>query len=126
MYNDRSTVQGLINDMVGYMNAPTVVKGNNEATAVSKFGKAKPLVVHENNNGTMKLANTRLKSNNTLGAHIVEEKEGWFYGWAEKYDVWNNYSYAPTKENAPGSSHTFTSDNSILKLTKTKHNERSK
>ena len=26
----------------------------------------------------MKLANTGLKSNNTLGAHIVQEKEGWF------------------------------------------------
>ena len=28
--------------------------------------------------GTMKLANTRLKSNKTLGTHIVEEKEGRF------------------------------------------------
>ena len=36
---------------------------------------------------TMKLANTGLKSNNTLGARIVEEKERWFYEWADKYDV---------------------------------------
>ena len=35
----------------------------------------------------MKLANTGLKSNNTLGARIVEEKERWFYEWADKYDV---------------------------------------
>ena len=74
----------------------------------------------------MKLTNTGLKSKNTLGAHIVEEKEGWFYEWADKYDVWNDYSYTPTKENKPGSSHTFTGDNSIFQLTKTKHNGRSK
>ena len=42
------------------------------------------------------------------------------------YDVWNNYSYTPTKENEPGSSHTFTGDNNIFKLTKTKHNRESK
>ena len=67
----------------------------------------------------MKLADSGLKSNNTLGAHIVEEKEGWFYGWADKYDVWNYYSYTPTKENESERSHTFTGNNSIFKLTKT-------
>ena len=60
-----------------------------KTTVVSKLGKAKPFVVHENNNDTMKLADTGLKSNNTLSAHIVEEKEGWFYKWANKYDVWD-------------------------------------
>ena len=74
----------------------------------------------------MKLADTGLKSHNTLGAHIVEEKEGWFYEWVDKYGAWNDYSYTPTKENEPGSSHTFTGDDSIFKLTKTKHNEKSK
>ena len=72
-------VEGFINDMVlktSQTDAPTVVKDNNKTTMVSKFGKAKPVVVHENNNGTMKLANTGLKFNNTLGAHIVNEKEG--------------------------------------------------
>ena len=59
---------------------------------------------------------------NTLGAHIVEEKEGWFYGWADKYDVWNDYSHTPTDGNEPGSSHTFTGNNSTFRLTKTKHN----
>ena len=108
------------------MDAPTVVKDINETTTVSKLGKAKPIVVHENNNGAMKLADTGLKSNNTLGAHVVEEKEGWFYELANNYDVWNNYSYTPTKEDEPGSSHTFTVDNSIFKLTKTKHNGISK
>ena len=75
-------VEGFINDMVSetsHMDAPTVVEDNNETTTVSKLGKAKPVVVHENNNGAMKLADTGLKSNNTLGAHVVEEKEGWFY-----------------------------------------------
>ena len=74
----------------------------------------------------MKLADTGLNSNSTLGAHIVEEKERWFCELADKYDVWNDYSYKPTKENEPGSLHTFTDDDSIFKFTKTKHNGRSK
>ena len=127
--SDLNTMKGFINDMVSktsHTDAPTVVKDNNKTTTASKLKKAKPVVVHENNNGTMKLANTRLKSNNTLSAHMAEEKEGWFYEWADKYDVGNDFSYTPAKENDPGSSHTFTGDNSIFKLTKTKHNRRLK
>ena len=110
-------VEGFINDMVSetsHTDAPTVIKDNNKATTASKQGKATTIVVHENNNSTMKLADTGLKSNNTIGANIVEEKEGWFFEWADKYDVWNGYSCTPTKENEPGSSHTYTGDNSIL------------
>ena len=33
------------------------------------------MAVHDNNHGNTELADTRLKSNNILGAHIVEEKE---------------------------------------------------
>ena len=112
--------------MVGNTNVPTVVKSSDKATAASKLEKAKPVVVHENNHGNTKLANTGLKSNNIFGAHIVEKKERWFYGWADTYDEWNNYYYTLMEENEPGSSHTFTGDNSIFKLTKTKHNGRSK
>ena len=122
-------VEGFINDMVSetsHMDAPTMIKDNNKTTTTSKLEKAKPVVVYESNNGAMKLAETGLKSNNTLGAHIMEEKEGWFYKWADKYDVWNDYSYTPTKENEPGSSNRFTGDNIIFKLTKTKHNGKSK
>ena len=36
------------------------------------------------------------------------------------------HSYTPTKDNEPGSSHTFLDDNSIFKLTKRKHNGRTK
>ena len=111
---------------ISHMDVSTVVENNNKTTTASKLGKAEPVVVHENNIGTMKLADTGLKSNNTLGAHIVEEQEGSFYEWADKYNVWSDYSYTPMKENEPGSSHTFTGDNSIFKLTKTKHNGRSK
>ena len=98
--SDRSKVQGSINNTVSETSntdAPTVVEDNDKTTAANKLGKSKPVVVHENNNGNIKLANTGLNSNNTLGAHIVEEKEGWFYGWADKYDVWNDYSYTTTK-----------------------------
>ena len=56
----------------------------------------------------------------------MEEKEGWFYGWADKYDVWNYYSHTSNNENEPSSSHTFTGNNSVFKLTKTKHNRKSK
>ena len=71
-------VKGFINDMVletSHMDVPTVVEDNSETTAVSKLGNVEPVVVHKNDNGAMKLANTGLKSNNTLGAHIVERKK---------------------------------------------------
>ena len=67
-----------------------------------------------------------MKSNNTPGANIAAEKEGWIYKWADKYDVWNDYSHTSTNENEPSTSHTFTGNNSIFKLTKTKHNGKSK
>ena len=62
------------------ISTPTMVEDNNKKTTVNKLGKAKPVVVHENNNGAMKLTDTGLKSDNILGAHIVKEEEGWFYG----------------------------------------------
>ena len=71
-------MQGFVNDMVDNTNVPTVVKSGNKVTAASKLGKAKPVIVHENNHGNTKLVDTGLKSNNILGAQIVEEKEGWF------------------------------------------------
>ena len=112
--------------MVGNTNVPSVVKSSDKATPASKLGKAKPVAVHKNNHGNKNLANTGLKSNHILGAHIVEENEGWFYGWADKYDVWNNLSHISTNENKPSSSYTFTGNNSIFKLNKTKLNEKSK
>ena len=76
-YNNRNTVQEFINDMVGNTNVPTVVESCNEVTAASIFGKAKPVAVHENNHGNINLADTGLKSNHTLGAHIMEKmKDG--------------------------------------------------
>ena len=85
-YNDRNTVQGFINDMVGNINVLTVVKSSNKATATRKLGTAKSVIVQENNHDNTKLADTGLKSNNILGAHIVEENQGRFYGWAVIYD----------------------------------------
>ena len=119
-------MQGFNNDMVSNTKVPNMVDSSNEATAASKLKKAKPVVVDENNHSKTKLANTESKLNNILGAHIVEEKEGRFYKWADTYDKWNNYYYTPTEENEPGSLHTFTGNDSIFKFTKTKHNEKSK
>ena len=56
----------------------------------------------------------------------MKEKEGWFYEWADMYDEWNNYYSTPTEKNESGNSHTFTGDDSIFKLIKTKHNGKSK
>ena len=60
--------------MVGNADAPTVIEGIIKATAARKLGKAKLVVVHENNRGNTKLTDTELESNNTLGAHIVEKR----------------------------------------------------
>ena len=81
---------------------------------------------HTNHHDNSNLANNGLNSNNTIGAHIVEETEEWFCEWADTYDQWNDYYYIPTEENEPGRSHTFTGDNNIFELTKTKHNGKSK
>ena len=56
----------------------------------------------------------------------MEEKEGYFYEWADTYDEWNDYYHISTGKNELGSSHMFTGDNSISKLTKTKLNRKSK
>ena len=61
--------------MVDNTNTATVVENNNKTTTVSKSGKTTPVGVHENNDSAMKLADTGLKSNNTLGAHVRARKE---------------------------------------------------
>ena len=141
-YNDCNIVQGFINDMVGNTNIPTMVHNSNKATFLEQdkindlnedlrhlhYGLGDNIndANNKNNHDNTNLADTGLKSNNILGAHIVEEKEGWFYEWANTYDEWNNYDHTPTEDNESGSSHTFTGDDSIFKLTKTKHNGKSK
>ena len=86
------------------------------------MGDSKPATIDGNNNDGVKRANTRLEHDNIPGAHVLEEKEEWFYQWADNYDVWNNHSYTPTKGNGLESLHTFTGDTGVFKLTKTKHN----
>ena len=51
---------------------------------------------------------------------VLEEKEEWFYQWADSYDVWNNNAYTPTKGNRMGGSHKFNVDTSSFNLTRTK------
>ena len=75
---------------------------------------------------SLNLVDDRLNSNNTIGAHIVEEKDESSYEWADKYNQWNDYYHIPAEENGWGRSHTFTGDNKIFELTKIKHNEKSK
>ena len=61
-------------------NTTTVVDNDYTTTTSNKTKKAKPIIVHENNNGAMKLPEAGMESKHTLGAHIVEEKKEWFYG----------------------------------------------
>ena len=56
----------------------------------------------------------------------MEEEEGSFYQWADKYDLLDNNSYISMKRNGMGGSHTFDADNSVFNLSKTKHNRKSK
>ena len=64
-------------------------------------------VVDENNNDSVERANTVLKANNILGAHILEEKEEWFYQCADNYDIWNSDFYSPKKGMELAGSHTL-------------------
>ena len=137
-YNHRNKVQRVTNDMVGNTNFLTTVHSSNKATYTEqdeiddlnqdlrhlRYGLENNINDGDNKNShdNTALSDNELKSNNTIGAHILEEKEGWFYEWADTYDEWNNYYHTPTEENEPGSSHTFWGDNNIFKLTKIKHN----
>ena len=150
-YNHRNTAQGVTNDMVGITNVPTTVHSNNEKTyeeqeEINDLNEDLRHLRHElggnmddddyvSHDETIPVKNV-LKSNNTIGAHIVEEKEESFYDWVDTYDEWNGYYHTPTEEDESGSSHTFTGDNNMFKkftgdndiftITKIKHNGTSK
>ena len=118
-------MEGFISNMLpksSYLDAPTIAEDINETTNGNEMGDLKPTAIDENNNNSVERANTVLEPNNILGAHILEEKEEWFYQWADNYDVWNNDSYTPTKSTEMRGSHTFIGDTGIFNLTKTKHN----
>ena len=141
-YNHRNTVQGITNDMVNNTNSPTMVHNSNKVTYTEQYeindlnddlrhlrcGLGDNINDDDNKNShdNINLVNNRLKSNNIIGAHIMEEKEGRFYEWADTYDEWNDYYHISTEENEPGSSHTITGDNNIFELAKAKHNGKSK
>ena len=105
-----------------YLDAPTIAEDINETTNGNEMGDLKPTAIDENNNNSVKRANTVLEPNNILGAHILEEKTKRFYQWADNYDVLNNNSYKPTKGIEMGGFHIFTGGTGNLNLTKTVHN----
>ena len=118
-------VEGYINDITpksSYLEAPTVVKDNNETTNRNEKRDLNPTAVDESNNNRVKRANTVLKANNILSAYVLEGKEEWFYQSTGNYDVWNSDSYPPKKGMEMGGSHTFTGDTDVFNLTKTKQN----
>ena len=87
-YNNRNTVQGFINDMVGNTNVPTMVHNSHEATYTEQDenNNLNEDVLHlhnglgdninddnnNNNHNDINLADNGLKSNKTIGAHIME------------------------------------------------------
>ena len=127
-------VKGFINNMLrksSCLQAPTILEDNNDKTNRNELGDLDPTTVVDNNNNSVERANTVLKTNNIPGAHVLEEKEEWFCQCANNYDVWNSDSYPPKKEmemegGEGGGSHTFTGDINVFKLTKRKHNGKSK
>ena len=151
-YNHHNTAQEVNNDMVGNSNVPTTVHSSNKATyaeqeEINDLNKDLRHLRYElrgniddddnkNSHDETILVDNGLKSNNYIGAHIVEEKEESFYDWVDTYNEWNGYYYTPTGKDEPGSSHTFTGDNNIFKtftgdnnifkITKIKHNGISK
>ena len=137
--------------MVGITNVPTIVQSNNEATyaeqeGINDLNEDLCHLQHElrgemdandyASQGETIPAKNVLKSNNTIDAHIVEEKQKLFYDWVDTYDEWNRYYHISTEELESGSSHTFPGDNNIFKsftgnndiftITKIKHSEISK
>ena len=111
---------------LSYLEAPTSTKDSNETSNENRMGDLKPADVDKNNNDCVKRANTGLEPNNIPGAHVLEQKEEWFYQLADNYDVWNNDSCTLTKGNEVGGSHTFTGDTGVFNPTKTKHNRKLK
>ena len=128
--------------MVGNTNVPTVVHYSNKATYTEQ-DEISDLIEdlrhlrygiqdnindddHENNHDNSNIVDNGLDSDNTIGAHIMEEKEEWSYEWTDTYDQWNDYYHIPTEENGPGSSYMFTGDSNIFELTRIRHNGKSK
>ena len=94
-YNHCNTVQGFTNAMISNTNVATTVHSSKETTYTEqdeindlnedlrhlRYGPGDKINDDDNKNShdNIILANNGLKSNNTIGAHIVKEKEGWFW-----------------------------------------------
>ena len=75
-------VEGFINVMLpksSRLQAPTIVEDINETTNRNEIRNLGPTTVDDNDNDSMEHANTVLKINNILCAHVMEEKKEWFY-----------------------------------------------
>ena len=92
-YNHSNTVQEFINDMVDTTISTTAHNSNeaiyteqdeindlNEDLRHLRYGLGDNINDDENKNShnNTNPTNNGFKSNNTIGAHIVEEKKGWF------------------------------------------------
>ena len=75
-------MEKFINDMLlklSHLQAPTIVKNNNETTNRNAIRDLDPTAVEDNDNNSVEHANTVFKTNNILGARVMEEKKELFY-----------------------------------------------
>ena len=74
-------VKKFINNMLPKLSrfqAPIIVEDNNEIINRNEIRDLDPTTVDDNNNNNVEHANTVLKTNNILGAHIMEKKKNGF------------------------------------------------
>ena len=93
--------EGFINDMLpksSRLQAPTIVEHNNKTTNRNEIRDSDPTAVSNKDNDCVEHVNTILNPNNILDAHVMEEKEEWFYQCANNYNVWNSESYPSTED----------------------------
>ena len=74
-------VEGFINDVLpksSCLETPTVAENSNETTNRNRMGDFDPTAVDKNKNHSVARANTVLKANIILGAHVLKEEKNGF------------------------------------------------
>ena len=83
-------VEGFVNVILpksSRLKAPTIMEDNKETTNRNESGDLDPITIDDKDNNSVERANTVLKFNNIPGAHVMEEKEEWFYQCVNNYDI---------------------------------------
>ena len=79
MGKNLNMVEGFMNIMMpksSCLQAATIVEDSNKTTKRNEMRNLVPTAVDKNNNNSVERANTILKANNILGAHVLKRKNG--------------------------------------------------